>query len=121
MSDSNFEKNSRLLSAFDFSNLKIDSYVFKKPTLIIYYKKNSLNKSRLGLSVSKKVGNSPIRNRFKRILRDQFRNSNIRNLEFDILVVVSFTRSFNDVVQEKKEEMLLSNTNDFFNYLHTLI
>ena len=117
MSDSKFEKNSRLLSAADFSNLKIDSSVFKKQSVIIYYKKNSLGRSRLGLSVSKKVGNSPIRNRFKRILREFYRKSVIRNLEFDVLFVVSFTRSLASECQETKELALLNNTKEFFQFL----
>ena len=115
MSDSKFGKNSRLLSVADFSNLKIDSTVFKKSSLIVYFKKNSLGHSRLGISVSKKIGNSPTRNRFKRILRELYRKSAIRNFEFDILLVVSFTRSLVDESQEKKERVLLYNVQEFFN------
>jgi ribonuclease P protein component len=117
VTDSKFEKSSRLLSAADFSNLKIASLVFKKSSLIVYYKKNSLGQSRLGLSVSKKVGNSPTRNRFKRILRDLYRNSSIRNLDLDILLVVSFTRSLVNESQETKESVLLNNTSEFFHFL----
>jgi ribonuclease P protein component len=120
VSDSKYEKNSRLLSANDFSNLKIASSVFKKQSLIIYYKKNILGHSRLGLSVSKKVGNSPIRNRFKRILREFYRNSKIRDINLDILIVVSFTKSFANELQDNKETLLLSNTNEFFNFLINL-
>lgn len=119
MSDSKFGKNSRLLSAADFSNLKIASLVFKRSSLIVYYKKNSLGHSRLGLSVSKKIGNSPIRNRFKRILRDFYRNSTIKHVEADILIVVSFTRVLANETQENKELALLGNTNEFFQFLAT--
>ena len=117
MSDSKFGKSSRLLSVADFSNLKIASLVFKKSSIIVYYKDNSLNCSRLGLSVSKKVGNSPIRNRFKRLLREKFRKSQIKDLGKDILIVVSFTKSISAETQSTKEELLLSNTSDFFQYL----
>lgn len=119
MSDSKFGKNSRLLSAADFSNLKIASLVFKRASLIVYYKKNSLGHSRLGLSVSKKVGNSPTRNRFKRILRDYYRNSTIRDVAVDILLVVSFTRSLSNESQENKELALLNSTGEFFQILST--
>jgi ribonuclease P protein component len=120
VTDSRFVKNSRLLSVADFENLKIDSSVFKKQSLIVYYKKNSLGHSRLGLSVSKKVGNSPTRNRFKRILREYYRKSEvIKSLEFDILLVVSFTRSLADASQDKKENVLTSNVQDFYNMLTT--
>jgi ribonuclease P protein component len=114
VTDSRFVKNSRLLSVADFENLKIDSLVFKKPSLIVYYKKNSLGHSRLGLSVSKKVGNSPTRNRFKRILREYYRNSSFfKCVEFDVLFVVSFTRSLADSPQDKKESVLLANVQNF--------
>lgn len=121
MTDSRFGKNSRLLSVADFSNLKIDSSVFKKSSLIIYYKKNNLGRSRLGISVSKKIGNSPTRNRFKRILREYYRKTQIiQNIELDILIVVSFTRSLADVTQFKKESVLLSNVQDFFNMVASI-
>jgi len=116
VSDSKFGKNSRLLSVADFSNLRIDSAVFKKSSLIVYYKKNSIGHSRLGISVSKKIGNSPTRNRFKRILREFYRKSPItKGLEFDILLVVSFTRSMADQEQDKKESGLLHNVQEFLN------
>jgi ribonuclease P protein component len=41
--------------------------------LTIYAKPNSLNFSRLGLNVSRRVGTAPKRNRIKRLLRESFR------------------------------------------------
>lgn len=117
MTDSTFDKTSRLLSATDFANLKVGSKVFKKSSLIAYYKQNSLGKTRVGLSVSKKNGNSPIRNRCKRILRELFRHSSIRELGLDILLVVNFHPSLKNDEQAKKESVLLENTNDFFHFL----
>lgn len=37
--------------------------------MVIYWRKNRLDKTRLGLTVSKKLGNSPQRNRIRRIIR----------------------------------------------------
>ena len=37
--------------------------------LVIYWRKNRLGYTRLGLTVSKKLGNSPQRNRIRRIIR----------------------------------------------------
>ena len=117
MADSRFEKQFRLLSASDFSELKVDSLSFKKPSLIIYYKKNSFNQSRIGLSVPKKIGKSHDRNRLKRILREFFRQSKFKFLGADVLIVVSWNRSLAPEPQTIKEETLLKNIEEFFLYL----
>ena len=41
--------------------------------LVLYYLTNSSAESRLGISVSKKVGNSVVRHRTKRLIREAYR------------------------------------------------
>ena len=117
MADSRFEKNFRLLSANDFSELKVDSSSFKKPSLIIYYKKNPFNQTRIGLSVPKKIGKAHNRNRLKRLIREFFRQSPYKFLGCDILFVVSWNRSIIGESVEFKEAALLRNIDEFFIYL----
>ena len=117
MADNKFEKKFRLLSAGDFRELKVGSSSYKKASLIIYYKKNSFNQSRIGLSVPKKIGKSHDRNRLKRIMRDFFRTSPYKFLGYDILIVVSWSRNLIPEPQEIKEEVLFKNLNEFFNFL----
>ncbi len=91
MVDNSFSKSLRLLSASDFSRLKDKSDSFKSYTVSVYYRSNedlNLGCSRLGISISTKVGNSVLRNRFKRIIREKFRLSSIRSKNIDLLVVV---------------------------------
>ena len=41
--------------------------------LVMYIKKNDIGKNRLGISVSKKVGNSIVRHRLTRLIRESYR------------------------------------------------
>lgn len=58
-------------------------------TLIMYVMRNGTEKNRLGISVSKKVGNSVVRHRLTRLIREVYR---LEELSFvrgvDIVVVV---------------------------------
>lgn len=57
--------------------------------LVIYAKPNSLSHSRIGLSVSRRVGTAPRRNRIKRLLRESFRLlQNELPQGFDWIIVV---------------------------------
>ena len=47
------------------------SYVNKY--LVMYVRKNQLDKNRIGISVSKKVGNSVVRHRLCRLVRESYR------------------------------------------------
>lgn len=117
MADFKFEKKFRLLSAKDFDDLKVGSSSYKKASVIIYYKKNSLGLSRIGLSVPKKIGKSHDRNRIKRIIREYFRQSGYKNLGYDMLFVVSWSRSLLNSSSTDKEENLNKNLKEYFCFL----
>lgn len=86
-----FPKESRLLNSKDFDYLRKGARVLSTPFLRFYYKESRIqgSSSRIGLSVSKKVGNAVQRNVVKRFLRENFRNSDWLEKGDDILVVAS--------------------------------
>ena len=68
--------------------------------------------SRLGISVSKKIGNAVKRNRIKRLIRESFRQGRYKNSSIDFLVTVS-TRNFNKKNKESFLDLELSVVDDF--------
>ena len=56
--------------------------------LVMYIKKNDKQLNRLGVSVSKKVGNSVVRHRISRLIKESYRqNEQLYKLGYDIVVV----------------------------------
>ncbi len=57
--------------------------------LIMYVRRNNLDVNRLGISCSKKVGNSVVRHRMTRLIRESYRlHEEYFNIGLDIVVVV---------------------------------
>lgn len=56
--------------------------------LVLYVKENGLEKNRLGVSVSKKVGNSIVRHRITRLIRESYRlHEDMFNSGLDMVVI----------------------------------
>lgn len=56
--------------------------------LVMYIRKNNMDKNRLGISVSKKVGNSIVRHRLTRLIRESYRlNEQAFERGYDIVAV----------------------------------
>lgn len=63
------KKNRRILKSEEFQKIMKKKQFFSCPSLVIYYALRQENVSRVGLTVSKKVGNAVYRNKCKRQLR----------------------------------------------------
>jgi ribonuclease P protein component len=78
---------SRLKKSSDFSRVYNKGKSFADKYLVIYYVPNRLNETRVGFSISKKVGNSVVRNRVKRLIKESFRlNANIKG-HYDVIFI----------------------------------
>ena len=74
--------------------------------LVFYYKKNSFEYSRLGISVSKKVGNSVIRHHVTRLIRECYRlNQEKLKNGYDIVIVARNTAK--DIDYHKMESAFM--------------
>ena len=72
----------------EFKNVYENGKSYANRYLIMYVIKNEMNSQRLGISVSKKVGNSVVRHRVTRLIRESFRlNRNLLNSSLSIVIV----------------------------------
>ena len=74
--------------------------------LVMYVLPNNLSINRLGITVSKKVGNSVVRHHLTRLVRESYRlNKNMFNSGLDIVVVARSTAK--DISYHEVESALL--------------
>lgn len=83
-----FKKEERLRKKREFEKAFAEGKKISNRNLVIYIRQNESGFSRLGIVVSRKFGNAPRRNRFKRIIREIFRlNKEIIPKGIDIIVI----------------------------------
>lgn len=83
-----FTKAERLLRKKEFDKVFDEGKVFKNKFLVLYVAPGAQKCSRMGLVVSKKIGNAVRRNRVKRLLREVFRlNKNRLTIPVDIVII----------------------------------
>ena len=72
----------------DFQKVYQSGKSYANKYLVMYVKKNELETGRLGISVSKKVGNSVVRHRIARLIRESYRlNESKFHSGWDIVVI----------------------------------
>ena len=72
----------------DFKNVYTRGKSYANKYLVMYVLENNPGKNRIGISVSKKVGNSVVRHRITRLIRESYRlHEKVFNSGLDIVVV----------------------------------
>ena len=85
----------------DFQTVYKKGKSYANKYLVMYIVENNLDTNRIGISVSKKVGNSVVRHRVKRLIKESYRlNETVFKDGFDIVVVARTTakdRTYRDI------------------------
>lgn len=85
----------------DFQLVYKEGKSFANKYLVMYVKENGLEYNRLGISVSKKVGNSVVRHRVKRLILESYRlQEDMFNSSLDMVIIARATakdRSFKEI------------------------
>ncbi|MBR5316598.1 MAG: ribonuclease P protein component [Lachnospiraceae bacterium] len=72
----------------DFQKVYKEGKSYANRYLVMYVLKNQTEQNRLGISVSKKVGNSVVRHRVTRLIRESYRlQEDIFNSGLDMVVI----------------------------------
>ena len=120
--DFQFTKAEHLTRKKEFERVFNEGRVFKNNEVVLYVIPNDFLHSRLGLVVSKKVGNAVRRNRAKRLLREAYRlNKHLLKTHVDIIAIprhpFSSALKLLDIEDEFKKLLLQINRTFSQNYL----
>lgn len=89
------KKNNNFVNVYHHGKSYANKY------LVMYILKNDLDQNRYGITVSKKVGNSVVRHRVTRLIRESIRlNEEKFDRGFDIVIVARNTaknKNYNDI------------------------
>ena len=90
-------KNSQSLKKnADFQTVYKCGKSFANKYLVMYVKENDLGINRIGISVSKKVGNSVVRHRVKRLILESYRlHEDMFNSSLDMVIIARNTAKDN--------------------------
>jgi len=94
---------------YEFNDIIKKGKTLKNKFYIVYFKKNNLSKYRFGISVSKKLGNAVLRNKYKRKLRniiDNNKKSYQKSYDYIIILRKSCIDVEFQLLEEKFKELI---------------
>ena len=97
----------------DFRNVYQQGKSYANRYLVMYVMNNDLNKNRVGISVSKKIGNSIVRHRITRLIRESYRLNEDKFLCGYDIVIISRIGAYFIVDGQILSEIFISNEGIF--------
>ncbi len=104
--DERFTRAERLLKRMEFRRVYDHGQRYHFPLFTVFAIENALDKSRLGITVTRRVGSAVKRNRCKRLLREVFRRNKWR-LPFPADIVVNVKTSMGEATYAEVEAQFL--------------
>lgn len=96
-----------LKTTTEFSRVYKKGKSYADKHLVLYVIKNDLPASRIGISISKKVGNSVTRNRIRRLVKEVFRLNCEFTQSYDLIFIVRVKASEIEYSEVKKSMLYL--------------
>ena len=98
------KNNIQFRKVYNEKRAKADKY------FVMFIRENGLDHNRLGISVSKKTGNSVVRHRLTRLIRESYRlHEDMFSSGLDIVVTVRGIKNnpqiMNDVIKMKRQDV----------------
>lgn len=90
----------------DFQKVYSHKISYANKYLVMYIMKNGKDRNRLGISVSKKVGNSVVRHRLTRLIRESYRLQEERFLPGYDMIVIARVSSKGKTYQEIESALI---------------
>lgn len=110
------KKTESLRKTYQFSHVYNEGESHADKYLVLYVLRNNSDCNRLGISVSKKIGNSVVRHHLSRLIREAYRlHEDVFNSGLDMIVVVRRGSSNIDFHQVERSLMHLANIHNIIN------
>ncbi|MCP1103107.1 ribonuclease P protein component [Aequitasia blattaphilus] len=100
----------------EFRNVYNKGKSLSNRQLVMYILENNQEKNRIGISVSKKVGNSVVRHRIKRLIKEAYRLQEERfKVGYDIVIIARANAVGRNFDEMKKAVLHLSRLHNLIN------
>ena len=88
-----FNNTKGIKKDYEFRKIYKHGKSFANKYLVVYILKNKTDRTRIGISISKKVGNAVTRNRIRRLIKETYRLNTIENIKERLRLSIYFQSS----------------------------